>query len=929
MHIYRFAILYIKVIVLLVTLVFVGCTTTATVKTSPSILIGFSQAMTSDEWRQQMDKSMKIEASLHPQVELVVKDAHNTIETQIKDIEELIAADVDVLIVSPIASEPITPVVKKAYEKGIAVLVVDRKIEGEYYTAYLGADNIEIGRTAANYIVANQSGSGKIVEITGLKESSPAYERGLGFSQIIRDYPNVAIVATIDGDWEKGSVKEPLKRILSKYPDIEYVYAQNDRMALGAWEVAQSMGLEDQLKFVGVDGLNTPNGGIQLVKKGMLEATVLYPTGGNEALKLALQMHNGETVPKRNLLNSIIINKVNAELMENQMDKIDQQQLIIDSQQQGIRFQAEQYTTQRNLLIGLLFFCIISIGLAGYSIYSTIFIKRKKRELEVTNQTILEQKEELEQVTEKLKISYRARSDFFTGMSHEFKTPLTLILGYTEALMQNPKLRDLHMTADVKQVYYNSNRLYRLINQLLDFRKIEEQKMKLNVSEVQMTDFLNQLAKFFATEALKRQIKFTCACDPEDLILHADRDFLDKIFFNLLSNAFKFTPDNGTIEVKANLVSDTTLEIRFRDSGIGIPESDLSMVFQPFFQASNNSRNSSGIGLYLVKEYVELHKGSVEVYSKHGTEFVLKFLAGTKQLPLNTSGYQANSDKEAIFMENWVKDDIVTDDTITSEKIIIQDERYTLLIVEDNSELVTFLKHKFEDEFKVIVSDGSDALLKAQDEVPDIILCDVNLQDNNGFEISKLLKQDLRTSHIPIVILSAFSSSEFVLQGLESGIDMYLTKPFNFSVLKQALHTVLFNREKLRYYFTHNIYKIQDTAVDFNTTEQKFLTKMNSLIEANFDNPAFTVELLAELLHVSRVQLYRKVKALLGHSISDHMNIMKMEKAKQLLESDKMNISEIAYKLGFSSPNYFSTTFKSKYGVSPREFQIQVRKART
>lgn len=887
------------------------------------IRIGFSQAMTTDEWRQQMDKSMKIEASLHPEVELIMTDAHNNVATQIQDIKSLIDAQVDVLIVSPIASEPITPVVQQAYKQGIPVLVVDRKIEGESYTAYLGADNIEIGRTAANYIVANQSGSGKIVEITGLKESSPAYERGLGFSQIIRDYPKVSVVATIDGDWEKGSVKEPLKKILTEFPDVEYVYAQNDRMALGAWEVAQSMGLEHRLKFVGVDGLNTPNGGIQLVKKGMLEATVLYPTGGNEALKLALRMHQGETVPRRNLLNSIIINKVNAELMENQMDKIDQQQYVIDSQQQAIRIQEAQYTTQRNLLLGLLFFCLVSIGLAGYSIYSTVFIKKKKKELEANNQTILQQKEVLEVITQKLQASHRARSDFFTGMSHEFKTPLTLILGYTEALLQNPKLKSLQIASDVRQVYYNSNRLYRLINQLLDFRKIEEQKLKLNVAAIELKPFLNQLSKFFATEALKRHINFECGCEPEDLVLHADRDYLDKIFFNLLSNAFKFTPDNGSISVTVQKGTDSEIVIRFRDSGIGIPESELSNIFQPFFQASNNHRNSSGIGLYLVKEYMELHGGRVAVHSKHGAEFVLYFLAGDEALPVTTSGYQSVAGSLEGLTEGIAPLDLT--ETQHSQNILTSQERYTLLVIEDHRELVTFLEHKLQDEFEVLISDGSDALSKALEEIPDVILCDVNLQHTNGFDISKQLKQDLRTSHIPILILSAFSNHESVLQGLESGIDMYLTKPFNFSVLRQSLHTVLFNREKLRYYFTHNIYKIQDQEADFNSSEQKFLTRMNELIEANFENPEFTVESLSEALNISRVQLYRKVKALLGHSISDHMNEMKLERAKIWLAAGKMNISEVAYKLGFSSPNYFSTTFKAKYGVSPREFQIQLR----
>jgi YesN/AraC family two-component response regulator len=253
-------------------------------------------------------------------------------------------------------------------------------------------------------------------------------------------------------------------------------------------------------------------------------------------------------------------------------------------------------------------------------------------------------------------------------------------------------------------------------------------------------------------------------------------------------------------------------------------------------------------------------------------------------------------------------------------KVISDSEKHTLLVIEDNIDLVAFLKSKLSNEYTVYSSDGSDALEKALEIVPDIIICDINLIDKDGYEISKELKKDLRSSHIPIIILTAQSNKESMLRGLQSGVDQYLTKPFSLSILKQSISSLLFNREKLRYYYTNNIYRVEPES-KFGNQEQSFITKMNDIIKKNVEDPKFSVEDLADKLGVSRVQLYRKVKAIIGINISDHINNVKLEKAAELLKSNNMNISEIAYSLGFSSPNYFSTAFKNKFGISPKEYK--------
>ncbi|MDX6182792.1 substrate-binding domain-containing protein [Flavobacterium sp. Fl-77] len=886
-------------------------------KQGNKIKVGFSQAMTTDDWRKQMNSSIKIEASLRPEVELKISDANNNIAKQIEDIETFISNKVDVIIVSPIQSKPLTAVVEKSIKAGIPVLVVDRKIEGENYTAYLGADNIEIGRITARYIISNSKGSGKIIEITGANGSSPAYERSLGFDQIINENKHFKVENTIHGDWEGESVKVPLKAILSKNSDIEYIFAHNDRMALSAWETAKTLGLEKKIKFIGVDGLNTVNGGIELVKSGILDGTILYPTGGNEALKLALKMYNKEPISKNNILNTIVIDQNNAEIIENQMDKVDQQQVVIESQQGAIKVQEREYASQNNLVRLLSFFLVIILSLTIYSIYSTISISRKKKQLERINQTVIDQNNEIQEMAQIAQRSNEAKLNFFTGLSHEFKTPITLIMSYVESLIENEKIKGTTLIDEVKLIHKNSNRLLRLINQLLDFRKIEEQKFTLRASNTKIYDFTNEVMTNFKGEAARRNIDFQLICKNKNLELFIDRGLMDKVYFNLLSNAFKFTPDNGKISILISENQDNTVRISFKDSGIGIPENELSNVFNPFFKASNNNKNSSGIGLHLSKEFVLLHQGTIELKSKQGTEFIITVLKGNIHLQPSEI---VNKAENLNRTPNLILDNLDIGTDLNPDIVISESEKHTLLVIEDNIDLVTFLRAKLSSEYVVYTSDGSDAIEKTMEIIPDIIICDINLVDKDGYEISKELKKDLRSSHIPIIILTAQSDKESTLKGLQSGVDQYLTKPFSLSILKQSISSLLFNREKLRYYYTNNIYRVEPES-KFGNQEQSFITKMNDIINRNVENPKFSVEDLADKLGVSRVQLYRKVKAIIGINISDHINNVKLEKAAELLKSNNMNISEIAYSLGFSSPNYFSTAFKNKFGISPKEYK--------
>lgn len=890
------------------------CSCNSNTKDKPTISIGFSQCINNDIWRKSMDHAMEVEASLHPEVKLTIYNANRQAKKQISDIEKFINDNVDVIIISPYESDSIVPVIEKAYAKGIPVIIIDRKVNTSNYSAYLGADNIEVGRIAGRYVVSSSKGATNVIEIKGGAMTSPVYERSLGFNQIVKQYPNIKVTSVNVDDY--GRPKNDFKNLLDKSSNIDYVYCFNDIIAYNAWKIAKNKGLEKKIKFIGVDGLNGTNGGIQLIKDGVLDATVLYPTGGSEAVKLAMKIANKEIVPKNNKLNTTLIDSINADIMSNQFDKITLQQSDIEQQQSVIKNQEKEYSTQTNLVKLLFSLFMLTLTLAVFSIYSRITIGRKNKELEVTNKKIKSQRNEIKKFSEELKLSNEARVNFFMGLSHEFKTPLTLILSSVESLGTEFKNKGISINYEISLMYNNSRRLLRLINQLLDYRKVEEKKFTLRASKTNLFNFSKNIIQDFDREAKKRNIDFTLVTNNPELEVYLDQNLMDKVYFNLLSNAFKFTPEKGKISIIIKEdVSKNIVKIYFKDSGIGIPENELREVFNAFYQGSNNYRNSSGIGLHLSKSFIDLHKGKIEINSKNGAEFIISLQLGKQHL-------EGKDIIDAPILDFVDQTDYLDLDFTPSTAVKNTEDKYTVLYIDDNKDLLDFVSNKLSIEYSIFTSDGINAIEQAFELVPDVIICDLNLPKKNGFEICQILKKDLRTSHIPIIILTASDDQDSYLKALESGADIFLTKPFNLKVLMQSIKVLLFNREKLRFYYSNNILNIVNKDESgFGISEQDFLRKLNNLIEINIESSIYTVEDLAKDLYISRVQLYRKVKAIFGISVSEHINNIRLEKSKELLKKSNQNISEIAYAIGFSSPNYYSTAFKSKYGLTPKEYR--------
>ncbi|WP_231424731.1 substrate-binding domain-containing protein [Pedobacter sp. Leaf250] len=883
--------------------------------------IGFSQCVGSDLWRKTMLEEMKMELSLHQGAELIYKDANNDSKVQASQVKQLLNENIDILIISPNEARPLTPIVEQAYSKGIPVVVIDRKISSSSYTAYVGADNYQIGKMAGSYAGVISGGSGNIVEIMGLPGSSPAIERQRGFAEGISKFTGLKIVNQIYGDWLKGNAKQQLSKIREVLGETKLIFAHNDQMAQGAKEILDQLGLGKKIKIIGIDGLPGQGGGIQMIDDKVISASVLYPTGGKEAISTAFRILNKESFVKENILQSLVIDSSNVKLMMLQWNRFSSQQKDIERQQELLSEQQSLFESQQLILNITVVTLVLSVVFGGLAFFSLLENRKINKRLEANNHEILDQRNQLIEMSEKAERATEAKLNFFTNISHEFRTPLTLILSPLEDLLKDEKVNALagqHLRLIQKNVY----RLLRMINQLIDYRKIEHEKMDVRVTKNDLIAFIREIVDSFKHSATKKNIDLRLISSGNIADIWFDVNKLDKVLFNLFSNALKFTPANGTIHITIE-TREEAVWVRVRDNGEGMSTEEADHVFEHFYQASSNSQKGSGLGLSLSKELMKLHHGDLSVESKkwQGTIFTIKLLLGSAHFS------DAELVNDSILKEELYENariytmDIEDGPSVKNQDHLMVLKDQTILVIEDNFDMLNYLSDKLSKEFEVyIANSGENGLNSAYEQVPDLIICDVVLPDFSGRVLSERLKSDLRTSHIPIILLTAQGSLEQQINGMESMADAYIIKPFNFDHLEATVKNLLRNRFLLKSHYTSDISSSTKQPVS-KTLDKKFINDFSGIVEQNLSNENFSVDEISKKLGISRVQLYRKVKALLDCSVTDYILNRRLKKAKYLLLNDRYSISEITYMVGFSSPNYFSTVFKSKYGMRPSEFK--------
>ena len=913
-------------------------------QTAERYVIGVSQC-SSDEWRQKMNTEMQHEALLHQGVILDIKTVVDDTEQQIRDIQTFIDSRVDLIVVSPNKAEPVTSIIEKAYASGIPVVLVDRKILSDNYTAFIGADNYQIGKEVGGYIARLLEGKGNIVEIRGLEGSTPATERHQGFMSVISGYPEIKVVQSIDGAWLKDVAENKMEEVLADSLAIDAVYAHNDRMAIGAYHATDRRDRAGGIYFLGIDALPGIGGGIELVLEKKLKATFIYPTNGDKIVQLALDILQGKPYEKNNTLYTNIVDETNARVLKLQTDAIIEQENKISMLNDKINAYLSQFITQRYLLLSVTVIVLI-LGIffillfRAYHAKNRLNIELKKRNDEINEQKILleQQRDRLILLSRQLEEATHAKLVFFTNISHEFRTPLTLIAGPVNSLLSGKSI-DIEQRRLLTLVQKNIVILLKLIDQIIDFRKYENGKLTLSLEPCDLKQLFIEWNESFAEMAKRRRLHFSFnVFSDAGFLLPVDIAKMERIYFNLLSNAFKFTPEKGTVSVHLDKIThdDTDYVVmEVSNSGKGISKEDIEHIFERFYQI-DSSMAGSGIGLALTKALVELHQGQIRVNSEQEgwTTF-------TVQIPF------LQDVKPEHVVSGKVRQPILQDvkpEHVVSEKVrqpvIAADEMYRrempdenrndnkqlILVIDDNPDICSYIKTILHGEKYTVIEahDGDEGFRKTVKHIPDIIISDVMMPKTDGVELCKKLKEELSTSHIPVILLTACSLDEQRITGFKCGADDYITKPFNSDVLEVRIGNLIESRKRLKELFRENLFSVNIQTAG-NDMERMFLGKLKQLIEKNLSDSELSVEDLGQDIGLSRTQLYRKVKSLTNYSPNELLRIIRLQEARRLLSVTELNISQVAYDVGFTSPSYFAKCFKEYYNESPADYLKQVR----
>ncbi len=868
--------------------------------------IGFAQCVTSDSWRKNMHEGMERELSFNPEITMELKDADGNAEKQKTQIQEFISQKVDLIIVSP-ENETIKSEIEKAYETGIPVVLIDRRINSEKFTAFIGADNYLVGQNAGIYTNTLLKGKGNILELGAASYTSPSIGRHNGFMDELKKHKGIHCINSL---WVENHYVDSLTKILNSNLPIDLIFVHNDRFAYLVYQICKSLNLHNKVKIIGVDGLSGENEGLDLVNSGKISATILYPTGGEEVIQLAEKILKGKSFQKENNLFSTVIDSQNVNIMLDQVKKIKEQHGDIERQTLKISDLNKTYSTQTNrlYLMGALLTIIILLS----SILLYLFREKQISNTILRNQNtaILEQKNKIEVVSEQARKANEDKLRFYSYISHEFRTPLSLILTPTEDLLNRNKPADPKELRGTHQlILKNANRLLRLVDQLLELRKIDSGKMILNASESDIVAFIKDIINDFSLKAKTKQIDLQFICPFIELPFWFDAEKLDKVLFNLISNAFKYTPQGGLIHLSLQKSVDK-IEITIVDNGIGMNIVDRNHAFDIFYSGNKNLSLGTGLGLALSHEFVLMHNGEIQLESEKGkgTKFKI-ILPIIKQDALTETPINPKP-------QHFHDIDIVDSDIQVQKKPLANE--MTIALIEDNVDMNAFLKLKLGKTYNVVASENAElGWTEILTNIPDLIICDVMLPGIDGFMLTQKVKNDFRTSHIPVILLTAKVQFESQIEGAKVGADAYILKPFNQQLLEEKIKGLIENRDRMRRRFTNEITNTNTVLKG----ERKFLIEFESLIEKYITDSTLTVEKLSHELGMSRVQLFRKISALTNKNVSDYIADFKLQKAKVLLKNSEKTIAEIAYKTGFNNPSYFTTFFKQKTNQTPSEWR--------
>lgn len=896
-----------RIIFLTILLTLLGCAESKVYR------IGVSQC-SQDDWRTKMNDEIDREAMFHEDVLVEIRSADDNSARQIDDIRYFADNGFDIIIVSPNEAAALTPVIKEVYERGIPVMTFDRNINGDTYTAHIGADNEGIGQAAAQYARHLIGDGGNAIEIFGLRGSTPAEGRHIGFE---REFESTGgnLLASVPGDWNKEDAIPVVDSLLRIYPDVDLIYAHNDRMAIGASEVARLLGRDD-IRIIGIDA--APTIGIQAVADSIIDATFLYPTEGHRIIQTALAILKGEPYDRETLLPvSSAVDLSNADILLVQNDMLNEETGKMKLLKSQIDDYWAKHSSQTSLFYASICIIILLFGVGFLLLRAYWQRSRHQRELMAQNRLLEEEKDKQTMLNRQLQEATQSKLMFFTNVSHDLRTPLTLI---SEPVAQLASAGNLtaQQHSMIKIADKNVRILQRLINQILDFRKYENGKLNVRLSEVDFSKSIRDWMESFYATAAKRDIRLTLVAPAAGncCTLALDPEKIERVFFNLLSNALKYTPDNGSITVSYDCDGhDLTFSVA--DTGEGISEHDLRSIFDRFYQVDRIHSTGSGIGLSLAKAFVELHGGRISVESTPGKGSVFTVSLPVKHVATTTVDFDKTIGRQDVEAE---LENVEADMTIDPEKPIA-------LVIDDNKDMQKLVGQLLNSDYNIITaSNGKDGVRLAAKYVPDLIICDVMMPVMDGLECCRRIKSEVSTSHIPVLMLTACSMDEQRAQGYDSGADGYLSKPFNSAVLRSRCASLIANRKRIKELWQSPVIPAVTTGRETILTDRPhddidddFYNRFLAIFMEEMGDANLNVDKIASRMGLGRSQFYRKIKSLTNYAPVELIRRLRLQRGRTLLTTTDKTISEIAYETGFSTPAYFTKCYRDTYGETPTD----------
>lgn len=894
--------------------------------------IGVSQCSV-DAWREAANNEIGQEALFYNNLNLVFKSVRDDSQQQIADIEQFIEDGVDLLIISPNESSALSPVVEKAYDAGIPVVLYDRKVDSDKYTAFIGGDNRQIGSIAGSYTLSIIDGRKRIALIRGTRGSTADTERYEGFVSVLdqQKISGAAIAVEAYANFTREDARKAMGEILSKTREedpYDLVFAFNDEMAAGVYDAYVEAGMKKPF-IMGIDALLAADGTgtIPYILDGMIDASFIYPTGGNAVISLAHRILMGEPFERENILSTEMVNRTNVRVYQTQVNQLAEKQRRAEELNSRIQAYNQRYERQQQMMYIILAFAMI----LGMVLILLVFTMRTRNRLVIRlneqNAQILKQVESLEaqkkqliDLSEQLEETTQAKLNFFTNISHEFKTPLSLISGPIDDLIANKQMpANAEVPLDILK--RNSSKLTRLITELLDFRTLESGNLAVNYSMGNLDTFLREILKMFADVIRRRNLHFEYEVDDSGYEIPFDPIKMEKVFTNLLSNAFNHVDKEGTIRIRLSstpIESGRDINLSVFNSGSYIPPENIEKIFQRFYTLDAEQKGT-GIGLALVTSLVDALGGVIQVDSEQatGTTFTVKIPLEKDLLTdarFNTKTYVPEFAK--LKLATMGEEDVASG---ILDEMAREEGKPTVLVIEDNVDMRYYIRTILSSDYHVLLAkDGNIGTSKAFKLLPDIVLCDIMMPDMDGYEVCRQLKGNPSTKDIPIILLTACSLDEQRARGYESGAEAFMQKPFNVTTLKVRMRQLLQRKEQISSEIQGD-WLIGRKAGTLSSAAATMLNRFREYVEEHIMEN-ISLDEIAQHLGYSKSKLYRELKDVTEYSPIDLVNLVRLHKAVDLMTREQQNITEAAFNTGFSSPSYFSRTFLKYYYMRPKDY---------